>query len=250
MKYPSIILSLACTTLLAACSSPAANPQPTSDTTQPSITAVNPVGGTGAATALEVNASDAGGIQRVEFWQGSAPAGKASTQAAEEQVQLLATDTSAPYRYEFSSANNGTRNYHVRVFDAAGNQSNSQTLSITVSINPPAQPVPDTVAPDQPTLTVSTTLFARGESVTLSVGNPTDNVGVVRVDFFMRTRFGEGLRNSDTSAPFSYTDPVSCGSSTEDGEYTYYAIAYDAAGNASLKSAPVQVRQLCRQVRG
>lgn len=100
------------------------------DTTAPTVSVTaSPTSVTAAGNVtLTATASDNVGVTRVEFYQGTT---------------LLATDTTAPYSATdaVTSAQNGTRSYTAKAFDAAGNSRVSAAASVTVNIGttpPPA----------------------------------------------------------------------------------------------------------------
>jgi endoglucanase len=72
---------------------------------------------------LTATATDAGGINRVEFREGTT---------------LLSTDTTTPYTHTvaFTAANNGTHTYTARAVDGAGNATVSAAVTVTVNIGP------------------------------------------------------------------------------------------------------------------
>jgi endoglucanase len=76
---------------------------------------------TAGSITLTSSATDNVGVTRVEFRDGNS---------------LLSTDTSAPYTASvgLTSAQNGTRTYTARAFDAAGNSATSAVVTITVNI--------------------------------------------------------------------------------------------------------------------
>jgi chitinase len=107
--------------LITACSS--SSPAPTPDTTAPTISlsaSPSSLTSTGNVT-LSATATDAVGVVKVMFFEGSTQIGE---------------DTSAPYTWSdpLTSAQNGTRNYTARAFDAAGNVGNSELKSVVVNI--------------------------------------------------------------------------------------------------------------------
>jgi expansin (peptidoglycan-binding protein) len=93
------------------------------DTTVPTVKLVSSVRTVVTASSLKLTATahDNVGVSRVEFYDGAS---------------LLSTDTSRPYTSSvaLSSANNGTRRYSARAFDAAGNTKTSNTVNVTVNI--------------------------------------------------------------------------------------------------------------------
>ncbi len=86
---------------------------------------------------------------------------------------------------------------------------------------------PDTTAP-----TTAITAPANGATVggsTTVAASASDNVGVVRVEFYL----DGALRSTDTSSPYSFSWDTT-GSS--DGGHSIYSKAYDAAGNVGTSS--------------
>jgi hypothetical protein len=77
---------------------------------------------TAGNVTLTATASDAVGVARVEFYDGTT---------------LLGSDTTAPYTFvgAFTSANNGTHSFTARAYDAAGNVGSSSAVTVTVNIS-------------------------------------------------------------------------------------------------------------------
>ncbi len=182
------------------------------DTTPPTVSLTSSA--TSVTTArtitLTATATDDVGVTRVEFYDGAT---------------LLASDTAAPYATTVSltSANNGTKSYTARAYDAAGNNRTSAAVAVTVNI-PVADTTPPTVA-----LTSSATSVTAATTITLSA-TASDNVGVARVEF----RDGATLLATDTSAPYATTVSLT---SAQNGTRSYTARAYDAAGNSATSTA-------------
>ncbi|MVN89455.1 chitinase [Deinococcus sp. HMF7620] len=112
-------------------------PPPGGDTTAPTVSlSASPGTVTSAGTVtLTATASDNVGVTKVEFYQGT---------------RLLSTDTTAPFTASeaVTSANNGSRSYSAKAFDAAGN-TNTATATVTVNISttPPPPPPPTGTLP-------------------------------------------------------------------------------------------------------
>ncbi|MDX2007767.1 MAG: hypothetical protein SFU83_21215 [Meiothermus sp.] len=211
---------------------------------------MNPVGGSNAAIGLEVSTADAGGIQKVEFWENIARLSSQQTSAPVPNSRLLATDTAAPYRLEFSYSDNGRRDLFVKVFDTAGNVATSQTLTITINI-PAPPPAADTQAPTAPSLLIgygattgNTMTVAPGFTYNLQASGSTDNVGVIRVEFYQRNGTRTLAIDELTQAPFTLFRQETC-LGTGSYNVSYTARAFDAAGNASPYSADVVVSYVC-----
>jgi chitodextrinase len=114
--------------------------------------------------------------------------------------------------------------FYVIAKDAAGNASlASNTVSVTT-----LAPVVDTTAPTAPTLTASGTTSS---ATNLSWTGATDNVAVTSYDVYQNGVFKINV----TTTTYAVTGL------TASTAYTFYVIAKDAAGNASLASNTVNV---------
>jgi chitin-binding protein len=144
-----------------------------------------------------------------------------------------------------SVLSNITYTYFVKAFDAAGNRSNASnqllvrpnqtSLGVTVNgqVDPGNLPQTDIVAPSAPTnLTASTTaVSATSSSVLLAWSPSSDNTAVTGYEIYRN-----GIKIATVSYP-GYLDP----SVTSSDTYTYYIIAFDAAGNRSATSNQLSV---------
>lgn len=185
------------------------------DTTAPTVSLTAPAAGAtiSGTASVTANASDNIGVARVEFFVDGASRG---------------TDTTSPYAISLNTTtlSNGSHSITARAYDAAGNNTTSAARSVTVSNA--TTPPPDTTAPS-----VSISNPAAGATVSGSIeisATATDNVGVTRVEFFVDGT----LRNTDSSAPFSFSFATS---SLTNGTHSVTAKAYDAAGNVGNASA-------------
>jgi hypothetical protein len=160
-----------------------------------------------AAIDITATASDPENqLARVEFYQGTT---------------LLGTDTSAPYSFTWSSAPAGSYALTARAIDAAGAQTTSSAVSITVE------------APNQPpTVTISSpanaATFTAPATVTLSAAASDPENRLARVEFYQ----GTTLLGTDTSSPYSFA-----WSSVPDGSYTLTAKAFDSDGGQATSAA-------------
>ncbi len=194
------------------------NNAPPPDTTPPSVSVTSPTSGqtVQGTVAVSASASDNVGVAGVQFRLDGASLG--------------AEDTSSPYSVSWNTTGvaNGSHALTAVARDAAGNVTNSATVTVTVNNAPP----PDTTPP-----TVNVTSPGSGTTVsgTISVtASASDNVGVVGVQFRLD---GVNGGSEDTSAPYS----VSWNTATaSNGSHTITAVARDAAGNQTT-SAPVTV---------
>ena len=104
------------------------------DTTPPSVSIASPTGGNVAGTVtVSANASDNVGISRVDFYVNGALAG---------------TDSATPYQYSWNTTAlaNGSATLRAVAFDAAGNSTQSATVTVNVANTVNVAPPPDAVS--------------------------------------------------------------------------------------------------------
>jgi hypothetical protein len=186
-----------------------------SDTSSPTVNLTAPTNNTAYSTAqtVTISASDNVGVIKVEFY---------------DNGNLLGSDTTNPYSYPWAitSANNGNHSLTAKAYDAAGNSAISSAVSVTVNIASS-----DTVAP-----TASITAPANNSTVSGTANvtaNASDNVGVIKVEFYI----DGALKTTDTASSYSYSWNTT---SASNGAHLIYAKAYDAAGNVGT-SATISV---------
>ncbi len=195
---------------------PPVDPPTQTDTTPPSVSISSPQNQTvvqGTFT-ISASASDASGIQSVEFYVNNS---------------MIATDTSSPYSAQFSPQP-GTHEIRVVARDASTNANTAeQSVTVTMDDDPPP-PAEDTTPP-----TVSITSPANGSdvsgNVTISV-SASDASGIASVDIYA----GGNLLISDTSAPYeaSWTPT--------DGSHQLRAVATDSAPAANTSETVITVQ--------
>jgi hypothetical protein len=183
------------------------------DTTAPSVSVSAPAAGATVSGTLGVtaNAADNVGVAGVQFLLDGA--------------NLGAEDTTAPYSVSWNStgSSNGTHVLSARARDAAGNQTTSTTVSVTVS-NAAGDTTP-------PTVNISAPAAGATLSGTLSVtASAADNVGVAGVQFLLD---GANLGTEVTTAPYAVTWNSA---SSSNGAHVLSARARDAAGNQTTSS--------------
>jgi len=158
----------------------------------------------------------------------------------------IATVTSPGFT-DIPVTSNVTFSYTVLAFDAVGNRSPASApllvtpnqASLNVIINGQISsdilglPAGDVVAPSAPTnLNASTTaLTATTSSVVLNWGASTDNLAVTGYEVFRN-----GVKIGTVATP-GFLDP----SVTSNVTFTYFVLAFDAAGNRSTASNQLQV---------
>ena len=220
MKKRFLLAALAPALLLAACNTaaptqPGTSPQPSADTTVPTIglTAAPASVSAGSSVTLTATASDNVGVTSVKFYRGDT---------------LLATDTAAPYEYTqaTTAADVGTLGFKAVASDAAGN-----TASATANVTVKAVSVPDTT---KPSVTVTLTQIV-GRSYS-AVATASDNVGVSKVEFYDNGVLISTDAEAPYTAAFGYPDDAT-------GPHVISARAYDAAGNVGESSAALTLSQ-------
>jgi subtilisin family serine protease len=178
----------------------------------PVVSIVSPLGGSvGGTVSINALTSESVAVNRVEFFVGATS---------------LGSDTSAPYSLSWNTVPHagGVRTLTAKAFNGATLVGTSETVSVTVQdITPPTlaitSPAAGAVVSGNVPITVSTS----------------DNVGVVRVDFYVDST----LVGSDSTAPFAFTWNSA---SVALGAHTLSARALDAAGNLGTSpSVPVTV---------
>lgn len=191
---------------------PSPIPTPTSvpDTTSPTVSITSPLNGSQVSAAVNVtaSASDNIGVSKVEFYLDGS---------------LKQTSTTLPFSWLFNTTTvlNGSHSVTARAYDAAGNTA-SDTITLNVLNG-------DTTLPSAPTNLAATAVSYH--QVNLSWTASTDNVGVVGY-YVVRNGVTIGI-----AATSSYID----GSVLPASYYSYYVIAYDAAGNRSSNSNTASV---------
>ena len=220
------LFGVACGLILAACSQQAANnpasdvtpiPSGTSipDTAPPSVSISTPLNNNivSGTTTVTATATDNVGVVGVQFKL--------------DGVNIGAEDTVSPYSISWNTtvATNGTHLLKAVARDAAGNTSSTE---ITVSVNN----VSDTQAPTIPTGLTAAPVSS--SQIKLAWAASTDNVGVAGYHVY---RGGTQIATTSTT---TYVDTGLVGSTT----YSYRVSAFDAAGNVSAQSGPVQVATL------
>jgi hypothetical protein len=193
-------------------------PPGSSDGTPPTVSITSPAGGTTYTSAqtvtISASATDNVGVTRVDFYDGAT---------------LAASDTTSPYSHTwtFTETSNGVHTWTARAYDAAGNNTASGAVALTVA-------VPDTQAPTVAfTTPVTGTTYTAAQTVTIGV-TASDNVGVRRVEF----RDGAVLIRTDEESPFSHPWTIT---QSANGVHVWSATAYDAAGNSRTATTTVTV---------
>ncbi len=180
----------------------AGNTAPTVSLTAP---AANASYLTPASITISADAADAGGIYKVEFFQGSTKLGE---------------DLTAPYAYTWVGAPVGSYALTARATDTGGLTTTSTAVSISV-----ADPIVPVVSITAPTSGTSLTAPA---SVSVTATATDANSTIAKVEFFQgTTKLGE-----DLTAPYSYE-----WTNVGPGTYSLTAKATAADGYATTSAA-------------
>lgn len=181
----------------------------TADTTAPTVSITDPADNStvSGVVTIKANASDSGGVSKVEFYI---------------QNQLASTDTTAPYEHKWDTSNlNGSYTVTVKAYDVIGNSGIDSRAYTTRS--------GDTQAPSAPVALAGTA--AAYNKVTLKWGASTDDSGAAGYRV---------VRNNITIATTTateYTDTTVVAGTN----YKYYVVAFDSSNNASDASGTVNI---------
>ncbi len=173
--------------------------------TQAPVISVSETGTSGSIT-FTATASDNVGVVNVEFYVDGV---------------LKGSDAASPYTVTLDSTTltNAAHSLTAKAYDAANNIGTSTAVSFTIS-----NTNPDTTPP-----TISATESGTSGTITFNA-TATDNVGVVKVEFYV-----DGvLKGTDTASPYSMTlDSTTLANAS----HALTAKAYDAANNIGTSSA-------------
>ena len=178
------------------------------DATRPLVTITSPAAGATVSgmTGVTMTASDNLAVARVDLYVDG---------------QRYAWDTTSPFTASWDTTRmaNGSHTLVARAYDAAGNEGVSSAVSVTVRNS-----TGDVSAPSAQI----TSSYTIGSFLRTDV-SATDNVGVVRLDFYVDGT----LLSSSTSSSAIFTVYLGGLSS---GTHRVWAKAYDAAGNVGTSS--------------
>ena len=204
---------------------PAATPAP-GDTQAPTVFITSPSNNSTVSGTISVsaNASDNIGVAGVQF--------KIKNPSSSSFENLGNEDTTSPYTINLNTTTgaNGVYGLIAVARDAAGNQTTSSQITITVG-----NAVTDTQAPTTPANLSASAISATQINLTWTAS--ADNVGVAGYRIY---RGGTQIATASTN---SYSN-TGLNSSTN---YSYAVAAYDAAGNVSGQSAAASATTLAQQ---
>jgi chitodextrinase len=193
---------------------------PPPDTIVPVVSMTSPAQGatvSGSAVALVSTATDNVGVTKVEFYRGTT---------------LITTDTTGSgtgnstfdVAWDTTSLASGTYSITAKAYDAAGNSATSGAISVVVNNAPPTAPTASITSP-------SAGVSVGGTNVNLVA---TVNSVVTSVTFYKadNTVLGTGVASGSNTFTFVWNS-----TSAPDGNFTFYAKAYDAAGNIGTSAS-------------
>jgi parallel beta-helix repeat protein len=187
---------------------------PAPDATPPSVWFTSPSSGMQISGSFSLNAgaSDNTGVAGVRFTVNGA--------------SIASEDTAAPYTVTWNSTSVPNGNYTLAAVarDSAGN---TNQATVTVSVNNPVAPTPDTTKPN-----IGIAAPTNGATVSGSItvtASASDNVGVTSVWYQLN---GQAI-GTTTSSPYAITLNTA---QYANGAYTLTAFARDAANNSNSSS--------------
>lgn len=184
----------------------------------PTVNIASPVNGTAfiapASVTITANASDpdfGGSVSKVEFYEG---------------LNLLATDLSGPFTFNWTNVPAGSYSLTAKAFDDLNTVSTSPAVNITVN-TPNTPPIVSITSP------ANGAAFSAPAGITINANASDPDAGgsISKVEFYQ----GATLLHTDLSSPFSFA-----WTNVPIGNYTLTAKAYDNL-NASTTSATVNV---------
>ena len=177
----------------------------------PTVSLTSPANGTSLSAPATVNlaatAADSDGtIAKLEFYRGTT---------------RVNTDTIAPYTFSNSGVAAGTYSYTAKAYDNLGIATTSAAVSVTVTGTNKA-----------PTVSLTSpgngAAFATPATINLAATAADADGSIAKVEFYR----GGTLINTDTAAPYAYSD-----TGLAAGSYTYTAKAYDNLGAVTTSGA-------------
>lgn len=196
---------------------------PPPDTTPPVVAMTSPAQGATVSgiIPLMANATDNAGVTKVEFYRSGT-----STAIGNDTSGSNGTSGIFDIAWNTTSVPNGTYSITAKAYDSAQNPNTATSQAITVVVN--------NAPPTAPTATISS------PSAGASVGGTnvnlvaTVNSVVTSVTFYKadNTVLGTGVASGSNTFTFTWNS-----TSAPDGNFTFYAKAYDAAGNIGTSAS-------------
>jgi hypothetical protein len=181
----------------------------TTGNTPPAVSLTSPSNGSSflspATIAMAATATDADGVAKVDFYNGST---------------LLGTDTTSPYTFSWTSVAAGSYGIKAIATDTKGATSTTATATITVGTSSNIAPTVSMTSP------ASGGAFVLPTSITMTATASDSDGSVQKVEFYLGTL----LIGTDTSSPYSVVWPALAGS------YSVSAVATDNQGARTVSA--------------
>ena len=141
--------------------------------------------------------------------------------------QMVGSDSTAPYEFSWDSTSvpNGNATLTAYAYDAAGNTGISSGIVVNVQNQ---TTVVDTTPPSVSILVPSESQTTVSGSVTITA-SAVDDTGITKVELYVNGK----LAGSDSTAPYEF---IWDSTNVPNGNATFTAYAYDAAGNTGISS--------------
>ncbi|MEK6736440.1 MAG: S8 family serine peptidase, partial [Pseudomonadota bacterium] len=176
------------------------------DTQAPAVSIASPTGGKiSGIVPINVSYSDNVGVTRIELRLNG---------------QTIITDNQSPFAFSWDTTTvvDGDYNLTAHAFDAAGNQGNSASVTVTVSNNA-------TTDSQAPTISITSPTGGSVSGTTSVNVSTSDNVSVTQVELYVN-----GVKVlTNTQSPFTFSWNTT---NLTEGTYTLTTKAFDAAGNS------------------
>jgi major membrane immunogen (membrane-anchored lipoprotein) len=176
------------------------------DTQAPAVSIASPTGGKLSGTVpVNISYSDNVGVVRIELRLNG---------------QTIITDNQSPFAFSWDTTTvvDGDYNLTAHAFDAAGNQGNSASVTVTVSNNA-------TTDSQAPTISITSPTGGSVSGTTSVNVSTSDNVSVTQVELYVN-----GVKVlTNTQSPFAFSWDTT---KLTEGTYTLTTKAFDAAGNS------------------
>ncbi|SDH76495.1 Outer membrane protein assembly factor BamB, contains PQQ-like beta-propeller repeat [Fervidobacterium changbaicum] len=183
---------------------------PMTDNTPPSVSITSPTNNSyvSGTISVVVDATDANGISKVEFYVNT-------TKVSEK--------TTAPYTFNLNTTSYSDGQYTLKAvaYDRAGNTKEA-SVSVKIDNTPPSVSITSPTNNSYVSGTISVTADA------------TDANGISKVEFYVNTT----KVSEKTTAPYTFNLNTT---GYSDGQYTLKAVAYDGSGKSSETSITVKV---------
>ena len=173
----------------------------------PSVSITSPANGAnftaGASIQINASATDDLAVTNVEFYEG---------------VNLLGSDNSFPYSFNWNNPAIGNYSLTAKAFD--NNLQSTTSSTITVEVLADAPPTVSITSP------ADGAIFTAGQTIIINA-TATDDIGIAQVDFYA----GATFLGSDNSFPYSFS-----WTNVQEGNYALTATAFDTQFQGTISN--------------